>query len=145
VCLAVGATPGKPFSPRSSTYSHDQGETTAGIPVKPEKHPLERRAQMMATERTGAERAICSHPRCERTAEANEMRWCALHVAEWDARARLEGWNFAESILAPWVESTRAIGSEELTRVMVGALSEVERQVERHQTELDRAMAALDA
>jgi hypothetical protein len=68
-----------------------------------------------------------------------------LHVAAFDARAEVEAWQFAESVLAPLVESARAIGSDELTRVMAGALSEVERQAGRHRGELERAMAALEA
>jgi hypothetical protein len=61
------------------------------------------------------------------------------------ARSELEAWNWAESILEPWVESTTAIGSEELTRVMTEALDEVRRQVARHDAELRRAMATLEA
>jgi hypothetical protein len=67
-----------------------------------------------------------------------------LHVAAFDARSDLEAWNWAESILQPWVETTEAIGSEELTRVMTEALDEVWRQVKRHDAELRRAMAALE-
>jgi hypothetical protein len=48
----------------------------------------------------------------------------------YDAQARVEPWEFALSILGPWVEAARAIGSEELTQVMEKALSEVEGELE---------------
>jgi hypothetical protein len=86
----------------------------------------------------------CRFPGCERPSRPNEIGACALHVAEYDARSELNAWNWAESILEPWVETTEAIGSEELTRVMTEALDEVRRQVARHSEELERAMAALE-
>jgi hypothetical protein len=55
-----------------------------------------------------------------------------------DARADMEAWELAHSILEPWVESTRRIGSDELTQVMEGALEEVNDQIRRHYNELER-------
>jgi hypothetical protein len=48
-----------------------------------------------------------------------------------DARADKEAWSYALSILSPWVEATRLIGSDELTRVMESALAEAEQEVAR--------------
>jgi hypothetical protein len=46
----------------------------------------------------------------------------------YDAQAEAEAWQFALDILRPWVEAARAIGSEELTSVMEGALVEAENE-----------------
>ncbi|MDP9484529.1 MAG: hypothetical protein M3Q49_01835 [Actinomycetota bacterium] len=51
--------------------------------------------------------------------------------ALYDAQADHEAWSLAHEILEPWVQATRPIGSDELTRVMEGALSEVEAEVNR--------------
>lgn len=48
-----------------------------------------------------------------------------------DARADHGAWDHAHSIVEPWIESARAIGHDELTRVMEKALAEVEREVNR--------------
>ncbi len=64
--------------------------------------------------------------------------WTPEERAHYDARAEVEAWNLAWSILNPWVESTRPIGSDELTRVMEKALAEVEEAVERARDELER-------
>ena len=48
-----------------------------------------------------------------------------------DARADHAAWDHAHAILEPWVQTTREIGSDELTRVMESALEEVEREVNR--------------
>jgi hypothetical protein len=48
-----------------------------------------------------------------------------------DARADKEAWSYALSILSPWVEATRPIGSDELTRVLENALAEAEQEVAR--------------
>jgi hypothetical protein len=42
----------------------------------------------------------------------------------WDATAEHEAWVLAIRILEPWVDTTEAIGSEELTIVMNRALAE---------------------
>jgi hypothetical protein len=39
-----------------------------------------------------------------------------------DKQASVEAWEFALQILGPWVEAARAIGSDELTYAMDGAL-----------------------
>src|SRR5215218_11511272 len=46
-------------------------------------------------------------------------------------------------VLGPWVEGVEPIGSEELTRVMRGALEEAEREFNLAQDELEAAEAAL--
>ncbi len=51
--------------------------------------------------------------------------------ALYDARADHEGWSLAHEILEPWVQATRLIRSEELTRVMEKALADVEGEVSR--------------
>lgn len=51
--------------------------------------------------------------------------------ALYDAQADHEAWGLAHQILGPWVEATRPIGSDELTRVMEKALEEVEGEVRR--------------
>ena len=48
-----------------------------------------------------------------------------------DARADKEAWSYAPSILSPWVEATRPIGSDELPRVMENAQAEAEQEVAR--------------
>jgi hypothetical protein len=63
--------------------------------------------------------------------------------AHYDAQAKEEAWGLAESILRPWVEATRAIGSDELTRVMEGALEEAEREYNLALDEREAAEAAL--
>ncbi len=51
--------------------------------------------------------------------------------ALYDAQADHEAWSLAHDILEPWVQVTRPIGSDELTRVMEKALAEVEEEVNR--------------
>jgi DNA-binding MarR family transcriptional regulator len=63
--------------------------------------------------------------------------------ALYDARADEEAWEFVLEILRPWVESARPIGSEELTRVMEGALAEAEQEHNRAADERKAAKAAL--
>jgi hypothetical protein len=63
--------------------------------------------------------------------------------ALYDARAKEEAWEFALSILYPWVDAARPIGSEELTRVMEGALAEAEQELDRAADERRAAKAAL--
>lgn len=57
--------------------------------------------------------------------------WTPEERELYDARADNEAWSLAGDILGPWVETTRAIGSPELTRVMEKALAEVEGEVNR--------------
>ncbi len=64
--------------------------------------------------------------------------WTPEERAHYDARSEVEAWDLARKILAPWVESVRPIGSDELTRVMEKALAEVEEAVERARDELER-------
>ncbi len=51
--------------------------------------------------------------------------------ALYDAQADHEAWSLAHEILEPLVRATRPIGSAELTRVMEGALSEVDAEIGR--------------
>lgn len=82
-------------------------------------------------ERIGAERT-CGYPDCERPSATpvDDVSMCAEHRALWDADAELEAWRFAQSIMRPWVESTKAIGSDELTYIMETALVECEARIE---------------
>lgn len=67
-------------------------------------------------------------------AELEKMRDRSMNEHErrlYDAKADHEGWNLAHEILAPWVQATRLIGSDELTRVMEKALADVEGEVNR--------------
>ncbi len=63
--------------------------------------------------------------------ETGRERWTPEERELFDARADHEQWAFAASILEPWVEATRAIGHDELTRVMEKALAEVEGEINR--------------
>ena len=36
----------------------------------------------------------------------------------WDAKADVEAWDFARSIMAPWFEAARRLGHPELTEAM---------------------------
>jgi hypothetical protein len=64
--------------------------------------------------------------------------------ARYDAQADAEAWSLALDILRPWVEAAEPIGSDELTRVMKGALEEAEREMNRAQDNLELAEAALE-
>jgi len=92
------------------------------------------------------EEPACAVPGCERPAvpDGGRLGECAEHAAEYDARAEAEAWGLARKILGPWVESTREIGSDELTQVMEKALKEVNDAGSRAQDELERAEAALE-
>jgi hypothetical protein len=57
----------------------------------------------------------------------------------YEAKARVEAWDRALQILKPWVASTRAIGSEELRRVMMVALDEAQEQYNNALAEYRRA------
>ncbi len=65
-------------------------------------------------------------------------QWTPEERAHYDARSEVEAWGLAHKILAPWVESTRPIGSDELLSVMEKALAEVEEAVGRARGELER-------
>jgi hypothetical protein len=63
--------------------------------------------------------------------------------AVYDAQAKEEAWGYAESILRPWVEATRPIGSDELTAAMQEALAFALREYGRAVDELGAAKQAL--
>ena len=87
----------------------------------------------------------CAVPGCGRPALPGRegMGECAGHAAHYDALADMDAWGLARKILGPWVESTREIGSEELTQVMEEALAKVDEAGSRAQDRLERAEAAL--
>ncbi len=88
--------------------------------------------------------ATCTVPGCERpAAESGDLQGCAEHLALYDARAELDAWSLAHNILRPWVESTKAIGSDELTKVMEIALGHAEDRVTIALEAIERAEAAL--
>lgn len=62
----------------------------------------------------------------------------------WEARSEEEAWGLAWSILNPWVESARYIGSDELTRAMERALDEVDARHNAAMDKRERAEAALE-
>ncbi len=91
------------------------------------------------TEETGT----CTFPGCERpAADSADLGGCEKHLALFDARAEEEAWGLACNILAPWVESARYIGSDELTQVMEKALEEVDNRHNAAMEELEKAEAA---
>jgi hypothetical protein len=59
-----------------------------------------------------------------------------------DAQAETEAWDLAWRILHPWVEAAEPIGSDELTKVMKNALTEVEDNLNLAQDNLELAQAA---
>jgi len=61
----------------------------------------------------------------------------------YDAKAKMEAWDLALGILDPWVDATRHIGSDELTRVMEEALEKTEWEFNRAQDEQKAAKEAL--
>jgi len=92
--------------------------------------------------RRARELGICSVPGCKRPAH-DDTFGCKEHVRAFDAQAETEAWDLALDILRPWVQATEPIGSDELTRVMKGALEEAEREYGRALDELEAADAAL--
>ena len=65
------------------------------------------------------------------TEQTGREGWTPEERELYDARADHEQWAFTASILEPWVQATRAIGHDELTRVMEEALANVEGEVNR--------------
>ncbi len=55
-----------------------------------------------------------------------------------DARARLEAWEWCRRMLGPWGESTRHIGSPELEGIMLEALDTVDVEIEGAAAEVRR-------
>jgi hypothetical protein len=56
--------------------------------------------------------------------------------AHYDAHSDVEAWEFALSILQPWVDAAQAIGSLELSRVMDEAEGVAWSELDRAQDEL---------
>jgi hypothetical protein len=71
--------------------------------------------------------------------ETDFFEMCQEHWAAVHASSVAEAWELALSILRPWVESTRAIGCNELTEVMERALAETETTTELAREELKKA------
>jgi hypothetical protein len=86
---------------------------------------------------------VCPVRGCTRPKEGSSFPCCKEHGRLYDAQAREEAWGFAESILRPWVEATRLMGIEELTRAMEVALREAEREYGRTLDGLEAAEASL--
>ncbi|MDP8951762.1 MAG: hypothetical protein M3N18_05920 [Actinomycetota bacterium] len=86
----------------------------------------------------------CALPGCERPAlPRDEFGDCAGHRAAYDARADVEAWELAQMILEPWLETTKPIGSDELTLAMEVALAHVEDRITMARERLESAEAAL--
>jgi hypothetical protein len=96
-----------------------------------------------AVEITTGER-LCS---CGRPAVTGpeDVAMCAEHRVWWDAKAELEEWELALSILEPWTEAARAIGSEKLTRCMEATLDEARARRGFARGDVMRAEEALEA
>jgi hypothetical protein len=90
-----------------------------------------------------AKPTTCPIPGCDRPVEDSSFPGCKEHRRAYDAQALTDAWDFVLTILGPWVETARPIGSDELTRTMEGALAEAEREYNRAQDELEAAEAAL--
>lgn len=88
---------------------------------------------------------LCQLRGCDRAVPEEQQAFhiCGPHRKLFDAQAALEAWGLAESILRPWVESTKAIGSDELTLVMDNALCETEAAISARQAEIERLEAKL--
>lgn len=87
----------------------------------------------------------CTVPGCWRPeAGGDAPGWCAEHVAVFDAQSEHEAWEWAREILEPWVETTRNIGSDELTKAMEIALGHVEDRVTIVLEKRETARAALE-
>ncbi len=97
---------------------------------------------MNAVDNTTGER-LCS---CGRPAvtDAGGAAMCAEHRAWWDAKAELEEWELALSILEPWVEATRPIGSEKLTRCIEATLEAARARAAFARGHIMRAEEALE-
>ncbi len=87
---------------------------------------------------------VCRVPGCTRPA-VDDAFGCVPHTRHYDGRAAEEAWNLALEILYPWLEAARPIGSDELTRVMEGAVAEAERELNRALDEREAAEAALES
>jgi hypothetical protein len=116
------------------------------IPISGTAHFRSDEQRRIMTEQKNAElgRAVCRAPGCGRPAEeGTDFSVCALHRAQYDAKAKEGAWEFAAGVLRPWVEATEPIGSEELTGIMRSALREAERQLNRALDELEEADRAV--
>ena len=91
---------------------------------------------------TGQRLCHCGRPA---VTEPEDVAMCAEHRAWWDAKAELEEWELALSILGRWVEATRPIGSEKLTRCMEATLDEARARAAFARVDVERAEDALQA
>lgn len=91
------------------------------------------------------ERAVCRFRGCDRlVAEGYRgVEVCQVHRDLFDAYTGLEQAELVQSVLKPWVESTKAIGFGLLTLVMDNALSEVEGVISARKAEVERLEAKL--
>lgn len=100
---------------------------------------------MRERQRQSEGQAVCEVPGCERPRiPGDRALWCKKHQHHWDARAEVEAWEHARSILEPWVTAAREIGSDELTRVMEEALAGVDVALGHARENLELAEARLD-
>ena len=86
----------------------------------------------------------CRLRSCKRAAApgTEPLEVCREHWACSHASSVAEAWEQALNILKPWVESTRAIGSDKLCDVMERALMEAEAEANLARAELERAETA---
>ena len=96
----------------------------------------------MTEQTTQAKPGICMVEGCGRPA-VDDTFGCQEHTRAYDAKARTDAWELALNILRPWVDSTRPIGSDELTQIMEEAEASAVRELNRALDELEAAEAAL--
>ncbi len=89
-------------------------------------------------------RGLCPVPGCERPGLDNTFG-CKEHLRAYDAQAEEDAWSLAISILRPWVDSARPIGSDELLEVMEAAEASAVRKLEEARAERAEAEAALES
>ncbi len=94
------------------------------------------------TTRRKRELGLCPVPGCTRPGLDGTFG-CKEHRRAYDAQADEEAWSLAISILRPWVDSARPIGSDELLEVMEEAEASAVRKLEEARAEREAAEAAL--
>jgi hypothetical protein len=142
-CLAAAAGP-MPDSPGPGGIDHDQGEGAtrrAGVFQTTGTRRKERQGMNAVDNTTGERLCWCGRPA---VTEPEDVAMCAEHRAWWDAKAELEDWELALSILEPWVEAARPIGAEKLTRCMEATLEEARARRAFAHADVMRAEEALE-
>jgi hypothetical protein len=134
------------FSPRQILEADVGGVPLDRVLALTDEEKLRLTSVIAHADARGRGLGICGVPGCRRPADnGSVMQTCPEHRKAFDAQANEKAWDLALSILGPWVEATRKIGSDELTRVMESALAEAERELNRVLDEREAAEAALES